>query len=318
MKKVEIDVNEMIRLNNEHLTPEEIGVKLGVSGSSIRRRLKQLGIDNYRKISKKSDDLLNKIEDLIKKGKTNKQIAELLSMSPTTVRKYTKELGYETNSQRTKTLTNKEIELNTEQLEVLYGSLLGDMSIDTNWKHARPIISQGGLQEEYFDHKCKIFENLIGKISKKDRYDKRTNKWYHRYYVKFLTNPIYTKLKEELYPNGIKTITLNWLNKLTARSLAFWFMDDGTNSGVLATNCFTYEECLLIQKWFSEKWNINTTIQSQKNKGGIQYLIYIIAESKPIFYDLVFPYFIPSMLYKIKNWNPKSCELRETPQSLNY
>lgn len=38
--------------------------------------------------------------------------------------------------------------------------------------------------------------------------------------------------------NGIKTITKSWLNKLTERSLAFWFMDDGSNSGILATNCF--------------------------------------------------------------------------------
>ena len=93
-------------------------------------------------------------------------------MSPETSRKYTKELGLETNSKRTKTLTNKHIKLTEEQLEVLYGSLLGDMSLDTNWKNVRPTISQGGDQEAYFDYKCKIFKNLIGKPSKEDRYDK--------------------------------------------------------------------------------------------------------------------------------------------------
>lgn len=304
MKKVEIDVQKLIELNEAKLTPEEIGANLGVSGSSIRRKLKELGIDNYRKVTKKSDKLLNDIKILLDTGKTNKQIAEILHLSPTTARKYTYELGYDTNSQRIKTLTKKNIKLTQEQWEVLYGSLLGDMSIDTNQKNARPIISQGGNQEEYFDHKCKIFSNLIGKPSKTNRYDRRTSKWYHKYYVKFLTNPIYTKLKEELYPNGVKTVTKEWLNKVTSKGLAFWFMDDGTNSGEIATNSFSKEECLLIIDWFKEKWGITCTLHTTHNNGNEQYIVYIIKKSRPIFYNLVVPYFIPSMLYKLKNWNP--------------
>ena len=187
------------------------------------------------------------------------------------------------------------------------------MSIDINWKNARPVISQGGKQEEYFDHKCKIFEGLLGKPSKTDRFDKRTKKMYHKYVVKFLTNPIYTKLKEELYPNGVKTVSKEWLDKITPRGLAFWFMDDGCNSGTIATNSFTLEECQLIQEWFANKWGIITTLQKQVNNGHLQHLIYIRAESRPKFYNLVYPYMIESMLYKLNNWNPqKSGELRET------
>lgn len=81
-------------------------------------------------------------------------------------------------------------------------------------------------------------------------------------------------------------------------------MDDGSNSGVLATNCFSYEECSLIQKWFKDKYNIETTIQNQKGKKGIQHLIYIKVQSRPNFYNLVKPYIIPEMEYKFRNWNP--------------
>lgn len=304
MKKVEIDVNEIIRLTKEQKTPEEIGPMFGVTGGVIRNRLKELGVEPYRKITKKNKEILERIKNLLDEGKTNKQIADILHISPTTVRKYTYELGYDTNSERTKTLTNKEIELTQIQLEVLYGSLLGDMSLDTNWKNTRPTISQGGEQEEYFDHKCNIFKNLIGKPSKEDRYDKRTDKWYRKYSVRFLTNPIYNKIKEELYPNGIKTITKDYLEKITPRSLAFWFMDDGTNSGTIATNCFSLSECKLIVQWFKEKWNIECSIQKSKNAVDRQYLVYIKKQSRPIFYNLVIPYFIPSMLYKLNNWNP--------------
>ena len=256
MQKVEIDINKIIKLTDECKTPEEIGPMFGVTGGVIRNRLKEIEKEPYRKIAKKSKQVLNKIKELIKEGKTNKQIADILGICATTVRKYTYELGLNTNSVKNKTLTNKQIELTDVQLEVLYGSLLGDMSIDVNWKNARPVISHGGEQLEYFKYKCEIFKNLIGKPCTKDRYDKRTNKWYHKYTVRFLTNPIYTKIKEQLYPNGVKTVTKEWLDKVTARGLAFWFMDDGTNSGTIATNSFCLEECSIIVDWFAKTWGI--------------------------------------------------------------
>lgn len=304
MQKVEINIEEIVKLTDECKTPEEIGTMFGVTGGVIRLRLKEIGKEPYRKIAKKSQQVLDKVKELVLEGKTTAQIAKILGICSTTARKYTYELGLEPNSLRTKTLTKKKIELTDVQWEVLYGSLLGDMSIDTNWKNARPIISQGGEQLAYFEHKCEIFKNLIGEPSTKDRYDKRTKKYYHKYIAKFLTNPIYTELKAKLYPNGIKTVTKYWLDKVTARGLAYWFMDDGTSSGVIATNSFSKEECLLIVDWFKEKWDIECTLQKSINNVHEQYVIYIRSKSRPKFYNLVKPYFIPSMLYKLENWNP--------------
>lgn len=313
MRKLNLDIEQIIQLTNAHKTPTEIGAILGVDESNIRNRLKEVGKEPYRKITRKNSQILNKVEELLNQQKTNQQIADELGICASTVRKYTYELGYNTNSIKTKTLTEQPITLTEEQWEVLYGSLLGDMSLDLNWKNARPVISQGGNQREYFDHKCAIFQNLIGKPSTTDRYDSRTKKYYHKYAVKFLTNPIYTKLKEELYPNGVKTVTQQWLDKITPRGLAFWFMDDGTNVGTIATNCFTYEECSLIIDWFMKKWGISCTLHKSVNNGHLQYLTYIKKGSRTIFYNLVIPYIIPSMLYKLSGWNPKPRELRETP-----
>lgn len=303
MKKT-IDLQKIIELTEQKKTPEEIGVLLGVSSNTIRRRLREMNISPYSKVTKLTPELLDTINTMVDEGKTNRQISEKLLIPITTVKRYiTQNLKKDFNRERAKTTTKQNITLTKEQWEVLYGSLLGDMSIDSNWKNARPIISQGGEQEEYFDYKCSIFSNLIGKPNKQDRFDKRTNKWYHKYIVKFLTNPIYTKLKEELYPNGIKTVTQEWLNKITPRGLAFWFMDDGSNCGTIATNSFSHSECELIVKWFKDKWDINCTIQKSFNNNHEQYLTYIKKDSRKKFYDLVFPYFIPSMLYKLENWN---------------
>lgn len=288
---------------NKGLTVKEIALETGYSEGTIRKHAKDNGVKISSRKSTIDNNVLNTIAALIDGGKTNKEIAVILNMSPTTVRKYTYKIGKNTNSVREKPL-EKNIELTDIQLEVLYGSLLGDASIGMQWNEARVSFNQGGDQEAYFDYKCSFFKSLLGKVSKTDRYDKRTNKLYHKYAVRLKCHKYFTRMYNELYPNGVKTVSKEWLDKITPRGLAFWYMDDGTNNGVLATNSFSYEECLLIQTWFKERYNIDVTIQHQKNKSGIQYLIYIKSCSRSIFYKLVKPYIIPEMEYKFKNWIP--------------
>ena len=128
-------------------------------------------------------------------------------------------------------------------------------------------------------------------------------KYYNKYSVKFLANQVYEKFYNSLYKNGTKSVTQEWSDKITPLGLAIWFMDDGSNCGTIATNCFTKEECFLIQKWLKSKYNIETTLQKQR-KENVQYVIYIKTNSRKLFYNTIIKYVIPSMLYKLKNWNP--------------
>lgn len=300
-KKANIDV--ILSYAKEGLTVKQIVEKTGYADCTVRKYLKNAEISVTSRKSKITDATLEAIKNFVDEGKTNTEIAKLLNISPTTARKYTNFLGRETNSIKAKPIKDENIELSKQQLDILYGTLLGDASIEPHWKEARIVFNQGGTQEAYFDYKCSFFENLLGKISKTQRYDKRTNKYYNKYQVRFKCHKIFTQIYQELYPNGVKTVTKEWLAKMTPIGLAFWFMDDGTNSGTLATNCFSYEECQLIHEWFLNTYNIQTTIENQKNKSGIQYLIYIKAQSKKKFYELVKPFIIPEMEYKFKNWN---------------
>lgn len=308
-----ISKEKVIELNKAGKTCQEIRDLIGGSLTTIRKYIKEAGLVTNSKITRLDNNILEKVQELRSKGKTNTEIAKELHMSPMTSRKYTKILGEDTNSIKTKSIDKKPLELTQEQEEVLYGSLLGDMCLSTTSNLYRVHINHGGEQEAYFDHKCKIFNNILGKVDKSPRYDKRTQKYYNRYAVRLLAHPKFKELYDLMYVNGVKTVTKEWLDHITPRGLAFWFMDDGTNSGVLATNSFSLNECILIKDWFKEKWDIDCTIQTQKSKKNFQYTIYIRTKSRERFYDLVIPYFIPSMLYKLNNWNPKSRELRETP-----
>lgn len=294
-----VNKEKLLELHLAGKTCQEIRDELGYSLTTIRKYIKESGYETNTSISRINASVLSNIEELLNEGKTNSEIATSLNMSPTTIRKYTQEvLGRQTNSVKHHRI--KEIVLTAEQLEVLYGSLLGDMCITKSDTLCRVVISHGGEQEAYFDHKCEVFKGLLGKVSKKPRFDSRIGKYYNKFVVRTLSHEVYIDLYNKLYVNGVKVLTKEWLNKVTPRGLAYWFMDDGCNSGTLATNCFTLDECILIQDWLLERYNIETTIQKAANN---QHVVYIKKCSRKDFCALVSPYFVPSMLYKLSNWN---------------
>ena len=288
---------DVIKLAESGLNYDEIAEKLHFSKQTVKEHMIRLGFPIRLKICKSNDPkMIDAVSKLVDSGKTNQEIADILKISPPTVRRYTRLVGKDTNSVKHKGL--KIVHLTNEQLEIIYGGMLGDMSITLTQKQARLIISQGGSHEEYFDHLCKNFKDILGKISKKPRYDKRTNKYYNKFIVKSLANPIYLNLYNEFYKDKRKTITKEWVDKLTPRSLAYWFMDDGFLHGGLATNCFTPQEIKLLQDMFLNKYDINTRIYHDGKKN--QDVLFICFESLENFENLIKPYMIESMYYKLR------------------
>jgi hypothetical protein len=77
-------------------------------------------------------------------------------------------------------------------------------------------------------------------------------------------------------------------------------MDNGSRLGKgarIATNYFTFEEVNLLCKVLESKYNIIATPNKcGKNKGQI---IYIHVNSMKIFINLIKPYLLPSLYYKL-------------------
>ena len=75
-------------------------------------------------------------------------------------------------------------------------------------------------------------------------------------------------------------------------------MDDGgwTGNGVrIATNCFKLEEVKILAKMLVKLYGLNYTIQTIEG----HYSIYITKDSIPKLRNLVLPYVVPSMKYKL-------------------
>jgi ubiquinol-cytochrome c reductase cytochrome b subunit len=102
------------------------------------------------------------------------------------------------------------------------------------------------------------------------------------------------------YDNKIKHVPECIDQYLTPLALAIWIMDDGAKIGKsikLCTNSFSYNDCLILIKALNNNFNIKASIQSAGKKN--QYLIYIWKESIKDVINIVSPYIIPEMKYKL-------------------
>lgn len=117
-----------------------------------------------------------------------------------------------------------------------------------------------------------------------------------------LTFSSFNWIHEVFYKEKVKVVPLCIEQYLTAQSLAHWFMDDGYRSksrGVfIATNSFTYSETLYLAEILERKFNLKTSLH--KTGSDVRYVIYIKKGSLPILKDLIKPYMIPSMFYKLE------------------
>jgi hypothetical protein len=113
-------------------------------------------------------------------------------------------------------------------------------------------------------------------------------------------------LKDLFLINKRKGVINNLIkNYLTARGLAYWFMDDGgkldynknsnNRSLVLNTHNFSKEEVEMMSSELNDKFSLNSTVKLNKNK----YIIVIKSESYETFMNLTNSFIIPVMKYKL-------------------
>jgi hypothetical protein len=77
-------------------------------------------------------------------------------------------------------------------------------------------------------------------------------------------DPRLTMIRKFFYFESRKIITKDVLNQLDSLGLAVWYCDDGTyhwqTHSCKIYSSFSYQECLLIQRYFKNKWNIRSKI----------------------------------------------------------
>jgi len=196
--------------------------------------------------------------------------------------------------------------LDIKILSIIYGSLLGDTHAEKRKGGVGTRISffQEGSHEDYLLYLHSLIANLgycntnIPKINTKLGSKGKIRKIirFHTWtYINF--NSIY----EDWYINNIKIVPQSLKQYLTPLALAIWIMDDGykISSGLkLSIYSFKYSDLIFLILLLYNKFGLKASIQSNNNKYD-QYIIYIWAESMSTLVNIVKPYIIPSMKYKL-------------------
>ena len=190
---------------------------------------------------------------------------------------------------------------NQDVLSVVVGSLLGDAYANARTiEGTRISYRQSEIHTEYL-HWLYEFYSQRGYCSnlKPRIYTRRLkDKEFYGYEFNTFTFRSFNWIHKLFYKKGVKYINPNLELYLTPLALAVLIMDDGcwTGNGVrIATNCFKLEEVKLLAKMLVKLYGLNYSIQTIKGNHSI----YITKESIPKLRNLVLPYIIPSMKYKL-------------------
>lgn len=211
--------------------------------------------------------------------------------------------GFLNRSYSTKRLTNAQREsfsVSPELHNIIIGLILGDLYISRQYVNAVLRFEQGEVHKLYLIHLYDLFQDYCGSDLKYStrKPDKRTGKIYSRYTFNTYSLPCFNYYHDLFYVDGVKRIPLNIGDLLTARSLAYWAMDDGSKSRGnfnLNTHSYSLSEVELLIRVLKENFDLNCNCHKHYDK----YMIYVKSDSMDKFRALVTPYFHSSMMYKL-------------------
>ena len=195
---------------------------------------------------------------------------------------------------------NQFITVSDRQMEILAGGLLGDAYIS---KRGAIQIEQGANQKEYLFWKHKELKSIVsGKISRVFR-KKKSGATFSSY--RFFSKQYFRPWRQVMYRSGRKIIPASVLELITPLSLAVWYMDDGSKknnySVIISTDGFSKDSLKKLRTMLQEKWSINTRVVFKTTAGKKYGRLTIGSYDLVRFFELIRPYIIPSMKYKISD-----------------
>ena len=208
------------------------------------------------------------------------------------------------------------------QKDLIFGSLLGDGNLQTssNGRTWRYTAIQKSEDKQYLFNKYEILKNLCGVAvvpKENEILDKRTNKLIKRWSFNTLTNTSLKFFGNMFYrydsnkQKWIKKVPLKIQTFLNPRALAYFYMDDGalkwlghSNAMRICTKNFSLEDIHRIKKALKNLYNIDTNLTKKKLKNEeIRFRILIPEKNSNSFRELIKPYLIECMKYKVSDGN---------------
>jgi len=276
-------------------------------------------------------------DNYIKQGLSVYQIADILNNSPTRdysckpwsgafIAQLLKNNGIVVTRPHRAGHKERQIAVTKDQYELIIGSLLGDgtlsrvSSVKGTSIDYRFVAVHSDRQFAYVNWKYDRLKNLCLSPPKlyAVNYTRKDGSRSYAAAARTVSHPAFTKLREYFYPEGRKIIPLDIKTHITPLALATWYLDDGRlhysklhDNGEIACEGFTKEENETLCEAVNTLYNCRLHTILRKNS-GTNSRIYVPSQST--FFDIIAPYVIPSMQYKLPRDIRKSEEyLRSLP-----
>lgn len=201
----------------------------------------------------------------------------------------------------------KELHLTSVQRSFIIGSMLGDatMRVGKNAKNANFKIDQCLEQKDYVLWKYHILKDFV---TTPPQMSYRTTKEGVRYekswWFRTIRHPVLTELYNQFYTTdsyrcGRKIVSDAIIDHIDSFVIAVWVMDDGSyNRGSIdiSTYSFNLQEIEKLCFTIKNKFHIRMLYYKDRDKG---YRMYCNKTETQKLVDLICPYIIPTMRYKI-------------------
>ena len=257
-----------------HITPRQFkeAILAGKSSTDLigqgisKHLLKFLGNLAQGKVSLSKEEFTREYEG----GASLDEIASKHQM-PREDLTYLRELfGIKCKGAKFQTRKKTETLLTSHQLQILYGSLMGDAK---RMSPSSAGFGHGTKQRDYLFWKYFAFENLTSPVKLRHTpYSGTTGNELHDWRFYTSANTDIERVMTSFYSSGSKQVTEEILEHLTPLSIAVWYQDDGNTafthqfSGGYAPECslctdsFTLESCEIIKRWFKARHRLDTII----------------------------------------------------------
>lgn len=161
------------------------------------------------------------------------------------------------------------IPLSQECKSIILGSILGDGSLKLtgNYANARLTIKHTTPQRDYMEW---LVPKLKEIASEKSYVEQKPSGFSKNPKLVFQSAalPQLTEIWNLTGQNNL-TIERNWLNHMTAISLAVWWFDDGSitagyRQGVICTDNFLVDYCFILAKYLKVVWGVECRVNKKK------------------------------------------------------
>jgi len=197
----------------------------------------------------------------------------------------------------------KRLKLSHDQKEILIGVLLGDATLETqnNGRTYRMKIEHSFNQRKYVEHLYSIFKDWVLSRPRIRNVKLSNGKTYQSLAFSTVSHASFRFYAHQFYRGRKKIVSRSVGKLLKPKSLAYWFMDDGSIKSkqskgiILNTQGYTKEDVEKLTRILAYRFQL----EAKKRRQREGYQIYISGKSFEVFKKLVHPYILPEMKYKL-------------------